>query len=195
MPKILGTSKNRTFRVLWMLEELGVDYLQVAVPPRAPEVTALNASGKVPVYVEDDGTVLTDSTAIITYLADLHGQFTHRAGTTLRGAQDAMTCGILDELEGPLWTAAKHSFILPEERRVPAIKESLKWEFGQSADRLAKRIKGPFVMGDQMTIPDILLAHCTGWSISAKFGPENAVLLDHFKRMGERPAYVRARAL
>jgi glutathione S-transferase len=28
---------------------------------------------------------------------------------------------------------------------------------------------GPFLMGETMTIPDILLAHCGIWAIGAKF--------------------------
>lgn len=193
MPKLLGTGKSRTFRVLWMLEELGISFEHIPAAPRTAEITQFNPSGKVPVFVTDDGAVLTDSSAIITYLADHNGRLTHPTGTTQRAAQDAMSFAILDELDGALWTSARHSFILPEDMRVPQIKESLKWEFAKSADRIAERMAGPFVMGDELTIPDILLAHCAGWSMTAKFNLQNKTILDHLARMQERPAYIRAR--
>jgi glutathione S-transferase len=81
----------------------------------------------VPVLVAE-GVPITDSVAIMTFLADRHGKLTFPAGTLDRARQDSLTQFIIDEFDALLWTAAKHSFILPEEHRVPEIKESLKWE-------------------------------------------------------------------
>ena len=75
MYTVIGTPMTRTFRVLWTLEELGQSYELNPARPQSEEVLALNASGKVPVF-QDTGETLTDSTAIITYLADKHGQLT-----------------------------------------------------------------------------------------------------------------------
>lgn len=194
MPTVIGTTKSRAFRVLWMLEELGLDYDHQPDAPGSEAVTTHNPSGKIPVFIDDDGAAITDSTAIITYLADRHGKLTFPAGSPERAQQDSLTQTILDEFDATLWMAARHSFILPPDRRVPAIKDSLKWEFAKNAERFAERIKSPFVMGDQMTIPDILLAHCTGWSITAKFGLENGPVLAHLDAMRTRAAYIRARS-
>ena len=193
MPTVVGSVRSRTFRVLWALEELEIPYTHVPAAPRSDEALKLVPSGKVPVYVEDDGTVITESVAIMTYLADRHGCLTHPAGSPQRAQQDSLTHMILDELDSTLWTASKHSFVLPEERRVKAVKETLRWEFAQGLDRLAQRLGHPFVMGEVMTIPDILLAHCFGWAIVAKFPVEQPVVRDHFERMRARPAYRRAR--
>ena len=67
---------------------------------------------------------------------------------------------ILDELEGLLWTASRHSFILPEEMRLAEIKPTLRWEYQRNQARLAEAFSGPYLMGDMMTVPDMLLAHC-----------------------------------
>lgn len=194
MYTLIGLPKTRSFRVLWALEELGLEYDLNPAQPHSPDVLALNASGKVPVLQEDDA-VLTDSTAILTYLADKHGQLTAPAGTLQRAQQDAMTQRYLDELDSVLWTAARHSFILPEDQRVAEIKPSLKLEFSNNLNRIAQQIKGPFVMGDTFTIADIILTHCLTWALGAKFNIESQVMLDYCKAMQERPAYQRAAAL
>ena len=47
-------------------------------------------------------------------------------------------------------------------------------------------------MGDEMTVPDILLTHTLSWGAGAKFPVESDLLLDYGKRMRERDAYKRA---
>ena len=89
---------------------------------------------------------------------------------------------------------AKHSFILPEDRRMPEIKDSLKWEFERSQKNLIPRMAedGPFLMGEEMTIADILLAHCGGWAISAKFPIVEERFREFVSMMRDRPAFARA---
>ncbi len=192
MYTVIGGLRSRTARVLWMLEELGVPYDHDPAAPRSDEVRALNPAGKVPVLVVE-GTPITDSTAILTYLGDRHGQLTYPAGTLDRARQDSLTQFLLDEFDAILWTASRHSFILPEELRVGAIKDSLKWEFERSQKTLVSRMgKGEFLMGDKMTIPDIILTHCGGWAKAANFPISERRLKDYFERMHARPAYARA---
>lgn len=195
MYTVYGNLQTRTFRVLWMLEELGLPYKHVAVAPHSHETRAVNPAGKVPVLIAD-GVTLTDSVAIMSFLADRHGQFTHACGTTDRARQDGFTHFINDELDATLWTAARHSFVLPEEKRVPEVKDSLKWEFARSVDELMRRMgDGPFVMGDKMTLPDILAAHCGNWAFAAKFPLNNEAFNAYVKRMRARPAYQQVKAL
>ncbi len=194
MYTVVGTSRTRTARVLWMLEEMGQPFEHVAAGPQSDGAREVNPAGKVPVLIED-GVRITDSTAILTYLADRHGMLTHPAGTLERAQQDSMTQFLLDEFDAALWVAARHSFILPEHLRNGAIKESLKWEFARSGRVLAARMgAGPFVTGDAMTVPDIILTHCLGWAAGARFPVEEAVLRDYHARMRERPAFQRAMA-
>ncbi len=106
MYTVTGNPMTRTFRVIWALEEMGLPYELNPASPQSPEVLALNASGKVPV-LQEDGETLTDSTAILTYLADKHGALTAPAGPLARARQDSMTQLCLDELDAVLWTAAR----------------------------------------------------------------------------------------
>ena len=192
MYEVVGTLMSRTFRVFWMLEELGQPYTQSPEPPRSPRVQEPNPLGKVPILI-DNGTPIADSTAIITYLADKHGALTFPAGTLERAAQDSFTHQILDEIDAALWTASRHSFILPEDMRVPDIKPSLKNEYAHSIAKLMARKRGPFLMGDQITIPDIILTHCGGWAMTAKFPTDNDDFKSYLKQLRARPAFQKAR--
>jgi glutathione S-transferase len=194
MYTVIGTVKSRAARVIWLLEELGVAFEHIAAPPRSEGVVSVNPAGKVPVLIED-GVPITDSTAIVQYLADKHGQFTYPAGTLDRARQDSLTQFLLDEFDAALWMAARHSFVLPEELRQSGIKDSLKWEFERSQKTLVARMgKGPFLMGAQMTVPDIILTHCLSWAMTAQFPLMQERLNSYANAMRARPAFQRAMA-
>lgn len=194
MYTLIGTTMSRAFRVRWALEEIGAPYTLIDAKPRSPEILELNPTGKIPALV-DDGAVLTDSTAIMTYLADKHNALTFPAGSLGRARQDGFTQLVLDEFDACLWAAARHGFILPEDKRVADLKPTLKWEFARSeASLVAQMGDGPFLMGDRLTIADILLGHCLGWAITAKFGITEQRLSEYLNTLRQRPAYKAARA-
>lgn len=191
MYTLIGKASTRASRVLWMLEELGLEYDWVKVMPHSPEARAANPSGRLPA-LEVDGEIITDSAAILQFLADRHGEFTFPVGTIERAKQDSILHYLVDEIDGTLWTATRHKFLLPEDKRVPDIAPSLKWEFGRATKVLGQRLgDGPYLMGDTMTIVDIIAVHCLGWAFGAKFPIEDERLLAYSKRIRERPAYVR----
>ncbi|RVT82105.1 glutathione S-transferase family protein [Rhodobacteraceae bacterium CCMM004] len=192
MYTVIGTARSRAFRVLWMLEELGQPYEHDPAPPRSDAVRAVNPAGKIPVLRVDGGTI-TDSTAILTYLADRHGALTAPPGTVARAQQDGVLHMVLDELDACLWMAARHSFVLPEDQRVPAVKDSLKREFAASLARLSARLEdGPYLMGAELTVPDIVAVHCGGWAQRAGFPVEDARFAAYLDRGHARPAHARA---
>lgn len=194
MYTVIGTVRSRTARVLWMLEELGLPYAHVAAPPRSDGVLEFNPAGKVPVLLVD-GVPILDSTAILHYLADHHQALTFPAGTLERARQDSLTQFLLDEFDSALWVAARHSFIPPEALRMPAIKSSLHWEFERSQKVLVDRMgEGPFLMGEVMTVPDIILGHCGSWAAAARFPISEPALSAYVGRMQARPAWGRAMA-
>lgn len=193
MYKVIGNSKNRSMRVYWALEEMGLDYEMILAAPRSDEAREYNPTGKVPCLVVDGETIL-DSVAIIQYLADKHGKMTFPAGTIKRAQQDSFTQFCVDEIEGALWTAGKNSFIHPEEFRVPAIKPTTKYEFAKAMKSLEKRLgDNEFVMGDTFTVPDLLMGHCANWAKNAKFDIPDGVVGEYFDRLLARPAYERAK--
>lgn len=194
MYEVFGNPASRAFRVLWTLEELDEPYTLIHAKPRDPILKDVSPIGKIPV-LRVDGHVITDSVAISTYLADKHGKFLAPAGTIERAKQDAMIHAILDELDAVLWTAARHSFALPEDKRLPEIKDSLRWEFQRNIDRIAERMTSDYAAGESFSVADILLTHCLNWSIGAKFAFDNAKISEYAERMRARPAFKRVRAL
>ena len=74
MIKLYGFAPTRSIRVLWVLRELDVEFEFVTVDfmkgdHLRPEFLEINPAGKVPVLVDDD-LVLTESVAIVLYLAE-----------------------------------------------------------------------------------------------------------------------------
>ena len=192
MYKVIGNTNTRTLRVLWAMKEIGLKYEHVQVNAQSADAKKFNISGKVPT-LDANGVNIADSTAIVTYLADKYNQLTFPAGTIERAQQDSFTQFILDELDSILWTAARHSFVLPKEMRVSELKDTLRWEFARSLKILESRMgSGPNVMGEEFTIPDIILTHIGGWARVAKFDIPDGKLRDYFRGQIKRPAYISA---
>ncbi|MEO1274868.1 MAG: glutathione S-transferase family protein, partial [Pseudomonadota bacterium] len=190
-------TKSRAIRVYWMLEELGLkagpDYTFDPAGPQSEGVRAVSPGGKIPVLVvEEEGTrhVLPDSVAIVQFLADRHGDITHPAGTVARGEQDSFTQFAVDEVEGALWTASKHSFIYPSEMRVDAIKSVCAAEFDRAMKTLEARLGDrTYVTGERFTVPDLLLGHCAGWAKLVGFELPEGTVGAYFSRVRARPAF------
>ena len=190
---IIGHPNSRAIRILWLLEELDLDWTLTVASPRSEPAFKYNPGGKIPILLDGDDAVI-DSVAAITYLADKHGRFTHPAGTIARAQQDSLTQFACDEIDGSLWTAAKHRFALPEEYRVAGVKETAEFEWSRACDTLAVRLgTNDFLSGNTLTIPDIVVGHCAGWAKSAKFAWPDSPLGTYFERMQSRPALARAR--
>jgi len=194
MYTVIGVPQSRAGRVIWMLEELGEAYDHIPARPHDEAVKRYNPSGKIPVLL-DDMEVVLDSVAICQYLADKHGRLTTPPGTIARARQDSFTQFGADDLETPLWTATKNSFVLPAEWRVKAIKPTCNWEFGRALETLSRRLGDrPFVMGDEICVADIIIGQCLLWSRAAKFDPPPEPVAVYLERLTARPAFQRAKA-
>lgn len=192
MYALIGTPRSRTMRVAWALEELELAYEWRPAGPRSEEARAANPSGKIPSLVVE-GRVLTDSVAIVQFLADRHGGLTHPAGSIERGLQDGFTLFAVDEMDWPLWTAARHGFVLPEGERLPEAKALARADFARGMELLALRLgDGPWLTGETFTVPDLILGHCAGWAERAKFDLPGGPVGDYLARARARPALARA---
>lgn len=201
MKTLYGMPNSRSFRVLWTLEEAGVDYTYRLVDlgkgaGQDPDFLRLNPAGKLPVFTDGE-LVLRESAAICSYIA---------AGAPAAGLipreiwqralYDQWCFFVLTELEQPLWTMAKHKFALPKAYRVPAVLPTAAFEFQRAVDLLALALaKGDFLVGDSFTVADLLATHSLNWARAFKIelGSERleAVRLKH----SSRPAFLRAQAI
>jgi len=57
------------------------------------------------------------------------------------------------------------------------------------------QMKGPFLMGEQITLPDLILTNCAQWAEGARFPSENAKFQTYVAQMRARPAYQKTWAL
>jgi glutathione S-transferase len=129
--KIIGGAGYRTFRNIWMLEELCVPYEHVPAQPQSSIVMQYNPLGKIPVLVEEDERGRTlfsiyESGAINTYLGDKYSLLSEcrpdddnlptlsrlhhpEPGTHTRALYEQTMSVILTELDAQgLWIHRKH---------------------------------------------------------------------------------------
>lgn len=170
MMKLYGLGPTRSLRVLWALRELDAEFEFVPVnlmkgEARQPDFLRLNPAGKLPVLVDGD-LVLTESAAIVMYLAEKYAakglmpaDLAERA-QTYRWSMFAVT-----ELEQPLWRMAKHTFLYPEDKRLPADIALAREDFAAMAAVLERHMQGrEFIVGGGVTIADCVTAYVLDWS-------------------------------
>ena len=156
---------------------------------------ALNPGGKVPTLVDGD-LVITESAAICLYVGEKYPQsgLLPPVGTPERALCYRWICFAISELEQPLWTIAKHRFVLPEEKRVPAVLQTAFWEFSVAAKVLADGLGNrAYAVGESFTAADILLGHTLAWATSARIELGYEVLNAYAERMLSRPALAQGR--
>ena len=195
--KLYGMGKSRSFRALWALEEAGVEYEYVTIEFASTDENGanseaylkLNSQGKVPTLVDGD-LVLTESGAILNYVAANSADLTLIPSNSLvrRAKYDEMMFFVLTELEQALWSSGKHRFALPEEHRVPEMLKTANFEFNKAMKTLEHLFDGEgYVVGEDFTMADLILAHTLTWAESFKFEvPEH--LLSYRNKMYYRKA-------
>ncbi len=168
--KLYGFGPTRSLRALWCLRELGTDFEFVPVnlmagEHRRPEFLALNPAGKLPVLVDGDS-VITESAAIVLYLAEKHpekGLLPRDLGERAQVYRWVMFA--ITELEQPLWRIAKHTFLLPEDQRLPQDVALATRDFTAMASVLERHMQGrQFIVGDRITAADCVTAYLMDWA-------------------------------
>ena len=185
--------QSRSSRILWLLEELGTDYeLVITDIPRMDGSGAADPHNphpdkKVPALVHD-GTVITESIAIIQYLADLHPE----AG---------LAPSIGDAARGPYltWLAYYAGVVEPVvtfNYAGLADNELLQRTFRDGAAvqrRIAAALDAnPYLLGDRFSAADLLFASMGHYMRDAM--PPGQRVDDYLQRCGSRPALARAQA-
>ena len=201
MIQLFNYPNTRGLRVTWMLEELEADYEFNLVPAGSSgfgseEYLKINPAGKVPA-LRDGDLLLTESAAIVTYLGDKFPEkkLVPPAGTSARAKYDQWCYFVLSELEQPLWTKGKHKFILPPDKRVPAVFETAEWEFQKALKILSQGLNGnKFILGDTFSAADILIGHTLSWARTAKQPVGFQNVNDYAESVLGREALQRARA-
>ncbi len=201
MLQLYNYPKTRGVRVTWMLEELEAEYEFKLVPFgengfASEDYVKINPAGKVPA-LRDGDLLLTESAAIVTYLGDKFPaqQLVPEPGTAARARYDQWCYFALAELEQPLWTKGKHNFILPPDKRVPAVVETAEWEFQKALNVLSLGLgDNKYILGAEFSAADILIGQTLLWARVAKQPVDFQNIKDYTDRVLGRDALQRARA-
>jgi glutathione S-transferase len=183
---------TRDLRVLWALEEIGLPYEIAGMDhPNhdldSPEYRALNPFGQIPV-IDDDRVVVSESGAILLYLARKSGKLMPRdlAGEAqvLRWSFTALTTIEVPVLS--LWfvnlSGGKGS------KPSGALHDWAEMRLKQLDGWLAKRT---FIATDDFTVADILMTHVLDAGADKAMLKQHPNLLAYRARCTERPAWKR----
>lgn len=198
MMTLYGFAGSRSARAVWTLEEIEQPYRYVPVDLRrrragGQPLAELNPACKVPI-LEDGGLVLTESMAICLYLAehDPRQRLLPVDGSADRARLQQWCSFVISELEQPLWTLAKHEFVLPGKFRIPAIRDTAHYEFNEAIKILELGLcDGPWILGNRFTVADILIANTLSWASGAEWFIESERLKAYLDRARQRPAFGR----
>ena len=190
--KLYEFAPTRSIRARWTLQELGVEFEAVTVnlvlgEHRRPEFLKINPAGKLPVLVDGD-TVLTESIAIVTYLAEKYPE-KKLIPTELPQKAQAYRWLLFaaTELEQPLWRITRHTNLYPEAKRLPADVVLAREDFLPMAAVLDEHMQGrEFLVGDSATVADFATAYTLDWANMVQLLDDFPGLCSYMERMYAR---------
>ena len=203
---------SRSQRILWLLEELGLDYAiknykrdpQTNLAP--PEMRDLHPLGKAPIITDGDNT-LAESGAIIEYLMDTYddGRLRPAAGTKSRqcftywlhyAEGSFMPFMILSLIINRIETAKMPFFIKPIARGITSkVRDGyLDANVKRNLDFMESALSdSPWFCGDELTAADIQMSFAIeAAAVRTNLQDEYANLAAFLERVRARPAYQRA---
>ena len=191
----------RSFRALWMLEELQQPYelLMLPFPPRvlARDYLALNPLGTVPL-LRHGAARLTESAAICEYLAALHPQ----QGLSV-GAQESDFAAYLNwlhmsdaTLTFPQTLVLRYSHFEPPERLQPQVAQDYaRWFLARLRALEASVEQQEWLCAGRFTAADAAVGYALMLAVhlrlAAQWGPATQA---YWQRLQARPAFARALA-
>lgn len=201
---------SRSQRVLWLLEELGLDYevkryerdAQTMLAP--PELRAIHPLGKSPV-IEDHSIKVAETGAIIEYLLDAHGQGRLRPA---RGTEEARRFTYwLHYAEGSAMTPLLLRLIFGQlPKRAPALVRPIINGVSKAMNARmiqpqldshldyweAELARSEWFAGDQFSAADIMMSFPLEAAAARAGAGQRAKIAAFLQRIHARPAYARA---
>lgn len=202
MIEIWGAETARTFRPVWMAEELGLDYVHHPIQPRTGETqtgayTKLNRKQKVP-FLTDGDVAVSESLAICRYLATAYPAENVAVPQSLheRTKEDEWCCYIYGEIdETALYVMRRHGDLTEIYGAAPDVVTATKAYLKRHMDVLAAHIDGKqAVLEIGFGLTDIMLVSCLDWAVFYEVDVPEPVLA-YRALIAERPAYQKAMAI
>jgi glutathione S-transferase len=199
MLEVFHAPRSRSVRVVWACEEMGLPYKVLPIEfgqPRPAEFLRANPSGTLPA-VRDGETVMTESVAIIQYLADRHGPTPLALRPEHADYADYLQFLFLGEagLAAPLNAVIGTRFFAPEaERKGNWTVEMVIGGFHNRMKLVDRRLAGhAYMAGDDFSLADISVGYAIGLAnmLGLNDGLSEAAQA-YYQRVTDRPAYHRA---
>ncbi len=192
-----GAGTPRTLRAHWILRELDLAYESRPIGPRTgetqtPEFTLINPSQKIPVLQDGDIT-LSESAAIVTYVAEAYGKERGLLPTALKErARYYQWCFFaMMELDADTtYVIRRHEDLKHLYGEAPNAAKAAREIFRKQAGVVEKTLaaEGPYILGGQFTGADILLTTCLTSAVRRQI--EIPVSLQKYvDRITQREAY------
>ncbi|MDN5869194.1 MAG: glutathione S-transferase family protein [Nitrococcus sp.] len=193
MIKLYGTPPTRALRVIWLLNELGIEYEMLPVgllqgENKQQAFLTLNPAAKVPVLV-DGSLVVTESAAIQLYLAEKHPQagFIPEA-VEGRAQMYRWIFFLVTEIEQPLWRIARHTFVYPKEKRLPQDIDLARQECLDMVAVLDRHMEErEFMVANRLSVADFTAAYTLDWANEEKMLDGTPRLREYLRSMYARP--------
>jgi glutathione S-transferase len=197
--KLYHCMSARSFRPLWMLEELNMPYelVMLSFPPRAHDRSYLNDNplGTIPLLIDGD-TRMTESVAICQYLCSRHGV------TPLQVSAEEPAFGAYlnylhfgeATLTFPQTLILRYAHFETPERRLPNVaKDYATWFLARLKTLEALLTQDDYVSANRFTAADISIGYAlmlaTHLQLEDRFTPAVAA---YWQRLQKRPAYQQA---
>ncbi|WP_182085622.1 glutathione S-transferase family protein [Aureimonas sp. ME7] len=193
--KLFHNPRSRAVTAHWMLEEARADYelVPIAFDPagaRDPALLAVNPMGKIPTLVLPDGTVVTETAAILAWVADAYPQadLAPAPGSPERGTyyRWLFFCGSCFE---PALIERMMRADAP-----PLPKGMAGWgSYDDVIDTLEGTIAKDYLVGDRFSAADLYVGAQLWWATTFKAPrvADNPAIQAYVGRLTERPAFRR----
>jgi glutathione S-transferase len=192
-----GVAASRAFRVIWMLNELGVDYEHNAIHYTDPALKSLpytdkNPNGRIPILEVDDFAMF-ESLAITQYLADKFNSDFSGSNAEERAAISQWTLWAATSVETDLGNWAYHTMFLPEAERKPEVaKQSLENVQKPLAILDGVLAKREYLVGNRFTVADLNVAAVCYRALGLDM-PDKPHFKAWLSKCWSRPAAIEAR--
>ena len=199
---VWGIVSSRALRVHWALIELGLDYRTERIESRTGQTqteafTKMHPGQKIPVFQDGDLT-LTESAAIVTYLADRYSRPGCRLipeDPTDRARYFEWISFITMELDATsLYVLRRHKYLKEIYGDAPAANQVAGEYFTRMIDAAATKIDDgrTYLLGDDFSGADIVMMTCLDWALRYEI-PIPPVFEAYRQRVMARPGYAQAR--
>lgn len=186
----------RSFRPVWMLEEMGLDYelKMLPFPPRvfAKDYLAINPLGTIPFMIDGDSK-MTESSGICHYLATKYGPTPLGVGVDEPAYAAYLNWMFFSDatLTFPQTLVLRYGQLEPAERRqMQVVEDYAKWFLGRLRAVEAAAGQGEWLCANRFTAADIVIGYAlrlaSNIGLAKDFGPN---VTAYWQRLQQRDGY------